>query len=86
MPKNKNIRLSAIIEFKIDDKFQEKPEEGKQMAKDKKTARKISKKVAEILNESKLAKEAQSRKQAKPEWDTVRTTAPIKSRPSKKRG
>ncbi len=56
------------------------------MAKDKKTAKKIAKKVAEILNESKLAKDAQSRKQAKPEWDAVRTTAPIKSRPSKKRG
>lgn len=56
------------------------------MAKDKKTAKKIAKKVAEILNESKLAKDAQSRKQAKPEWDAVRTAAPIKSRPSKKRG
>jgi hypothetical protein len=56
------------------------------MAKDKKTAKKLAKKVAEILNESKLAKESQSQKQAKPEWDAVKTTAPIKSRPSKKRG
>jgi hypothetical protein len=59
---------------------------GKRMAKDKKTAKKLAKKVAEILNESKLAKESQSQKQAKPEWDAVKTTAPIKSRPSKKRG
>ncbi len=56
------------------------------MAKDKKTAKKLAKKVAEILNESKLAKESQSRNQAKPEWDAVKTNAPIKARPSKKRG
>lgn len=56
------------------------------MVKDKKTAKKLAKKVAEVLNESKLAKDAQSRKQAKPEWEAVKTNAPIKSRPSKKRG
>lgn len=56
------------------------------MAKDKKTAKKLAKKVAEILHESKLAKDAQSQKQAKPEWDAVKVNAPIKARPSKKRG
>lgn len=56
------------------------------MAKDKKTAKKLAKRVSEILNESKLAKESQSRNQAKPEWDAVKVNAPIKARPSKKRG
>jgi hypothetical protein len=57
------------------------------MAKDKKTAKKIAKKVAEILNEAKLLKESQeAQKPSKPEWDAVKTSAPIKSRPSKKRG
>ncbi len=56
------------------------------MAKDKKTAKKIAKKVAEILNESKLLKESQTQKQGKPEWDAVKSAAPNKIRPSKKRG
>jgi gas vesicle protein len=57
-----------------------------QMAKDKKTTKKIAKKVAEILNEAKQLKESQGQKQSKPEWDQVKTSAPNKARPSKKRG
>lgn len=56
------------------------------MAKDKKTAKKLAKRVSEILSESKAAKDAQTRRQDKPEWDAVKTNAPIKARPSKKRG
>lgn len=56
------------------------------MAKVKKNAKKIAKKVAEILNEAKQLKESQAQKQSKPEWDAVKTSAPNKARPSKKRG
>ena len=56
------------------------------MTKDKKSAKKIAKKVAEILSDAKKLKDAQAQKQSKPEWDSVKTSAPIKSRPSKKRG
>ncbi len=48
------------------------------MAKDKKTAKKLAKKVSEILNESKLLKEKQTQTQVKPEWDTVKPNAPNK--------
>ena len=56
------------------------------MAKDKKTAKKIAKKVAEILSDSKLAKETHAQRQNKPNWETVKAAAPNKIRPSKKRG
>ncbi len=56
------------------------------MAKDKKTAKKLAKKVSEILNDSKLLKEKQTQTQGKPEWDTVKPNAPNKMRPGKKRG
>ena len=56
------------------------------MIKDKKTAKKLAKKVSEILNESKLLKEKQTQTQVKPEWDTVKPNAPNKMRPGKKRG
>jgi hypothetical protein len=56
------------------------------MAKDKKTAKKLAKRVSEILNESNLLKETQTQTQVKPEWDSVKTNAPNKMRPGKKRG
>jgi ABC-type uncharacterized transport system YnjBCD substrate-binding protein len=56
------------------------------MAKDKKTAKKVAKKVSKILEDMKLAKEAQNQKQDKPVWDSVKTATPNKIRPSKKRG
>ncbi len=56
------------------------------MAKDKKTAKKLAKKVSEILNESKLSQQNQTQNQVKPEWDSVKTNAPNKMRPGKKRG
>lgn len=56
------------------------------MAKDKKAAKKLAKKVSEILKESNLLKEKQTQTQVKPEWDTVKPNAPNKMRPGKKRG
>jgi hypothetical protein len=56
------------------------------MIKDKKTAKKLAKKVSEILSDAKASKQNQTQTQVKPEWETVKPNAPNKMRPDKKRG